>query len=220
MRIVNPSHDNEAFERVRAHLKTLPRAPTTEEATRAAKRGGGSTGRTTSLPPPSGRVDPPSTRYQSYSEGNVFEISVPSNWRELPDSNSVTFAPVNGYGDYNGSSVFTHGIQIGLERNEAHDLRTATDELVDSLSRGNPRLSKGADYFNTTIDGRRGLHATLSNVSEATGRDEIIQLITTQTRDGNLFYAVAVSPRDEADQYDSVFQRVINSIRLRRSSPA
>jgi hypothetical protein len=60
------------------------------------------------------------------------------------------------------------------------------------------------------------LQATLSNVSEATGRDEIIQLITTQTRDGNLFYAVAVSPRDEADQYDSVFQRVINSIRLRR----
>jgi hypothetical protein len=128
----------------------------------------------------------------------------------------VTFAPVNGYGDYKGSSVFTHGIQIGLERNEAHDLRTATDELVESLSRGNPRLSKGADYFNTTIDGRRGLQATLSNVSEATGRDEIIQLITTQTRDGNLFYAVAVSPRDEADQYDSVFQRVINSIRLRR----
>ena len=60
------------------------------------------------------------------------------------------------------------------------------------------------------------MHATLSNVSEVTGRDEIIQLITTQTRDGNLFYAVAVAPRDEADQYDSVFQRVINSIRLRR----
>jgi hypothetical protein len=141
---------------------------------------------------------------------------VPSNWRELPESNSVTFAPANGYGDYNGSSVFTHGIQIGLERNDTRDLRTATDELVDSLSRGNPRLAKGVDYFNTTIDGRRGLHATLNNVSEATGRDEIIQLITTQTRDGNLFYAVAVSPRDEADQYDSVFQRVINSIRLRR----
>jgi beta-barrel assembly-enhancing protease len=216
LNVTNPIRDSEGFDRVRAHLKTLPRAPTTEEATRAAKRNGGSTGRTASLPPPSGRVDPPSTRYQNYTEGNVFDISVPSNWRELPDSNAVTFAPVNGYGQYNGSNVFTHGVQIGLERNESHDLRTATDELVDSLSRGNPRMSRPSDYFNTTIDGRRGLHTTLNNVSDATGRDEVIQLVTTQTRDGNLFYAVAVSPRDEADQYDTTFQRVINSIRLRR----
>jgi Zn-dependent protease with chaperone function len=214
--VTNPIHDNEAFDRVRAHLKSLPRAPTTEEAARAAKAGTASTRRTSSLPPPSGRVDPPASRYQSYSEGNVFEISVPSNWRELPDSSAVTFAPEGGYGGYNGSNVFTHGIQVGLQRNEAHDLRTATDELVDSLSRGNPRLSKGAEYFNTTIDGRRGLHATLNNVSEATGRDEVIQLVTTQTRDGNLFYAVAVAPRDDLDQYDMTFQRVINSIRLRR----
>jgi hypothetical protein len=56
----------------------------------------------------------------------------------------------------------------------------------------------------------------LNNVSEATGRDEVIQVVTTQTRDGNLFYTVAVSPRDEADQYETTFQRVINSIRLRR----
>src|SRR5215475_3315005 len=215
LRVDSPITDKTAFERVRAHLKTLPRAPTTEEASRAAKRGT-TTGRTTSLPPPSGRVDPPSDRYQSYTEGNVFDISVPANWRELPASNTVTFAPANGYGDYNGSSVFTHGIQFGLERNASQDLRTATDQLVNALSRGNPRLSRAGDYFNTTIDGRRGLHMTFDNVSEATGRDEVIHLVTTQTRDGNLFYAVAVSPRDEADQYDMTFQRVINSIRLRR----
>ena len=214
LRIANVNRDNEAFNRVRAHLRTLPRAPTTEEATKAAKRGGGS--RTANRPPPSGRVEPPSSRYQNYNEGNVFDISVPSNWRELTDSNAVTFAPEGAYGDYNGSSVFTHGVQIGLERNEAHDLRTATDELVDSLARGNPRLRQDSGYFNTTIDGRRGLHTTLSNVSEATGRDEIIQLVTTQTRDGSLFYAVAVAPREDADRYDSTFSRIINSIRLRR----
>ncbi len=214
LRIVNANRDNEAFNRVRAHLKTLPRAPTTEEATKAAKRGGGS--RTGNRPPPSGRVEPPASRYQTYNEGNIFDISVPSNWRELTDSNAVTFAPEGAYGDYNGSSVFTHGIQVGLERNEAHDLRTATDELVDTLSRANPRLRQDSGYFNTTVDGRRGLHTTLSNVSDATGRDEIIQLVTTQTRDGSLFYVVAVSPRQEADRYDSIFTRVISSIRLRR----
>src|SRR5215475_11850398 len=74
LNVTNPIHDSEGFDRVRAHLKTLPRAPTTEEAARDAKRNGGSTGRTASLPPPSGRVDPPSTRYQNYTEGNVFDI--------------------------------------------------------------------------------------------------------------------------------------------------
>src|SRR5262249_42437067 len=165
LRVVSPITDSTGFERVRAHLKTLSPAPTTQEATAAAKRGA-TTRRTTSLPPPSGRVDPPSSQYQNYSEGNVFDISVPANWRELPDSNTVTFAPVNGYGDYKGSSVFTHGIQIGLERNESRDLRTATDALVDALSRGNPKLSRAGDSFNTTIDGRRGLSTTLNNVSD------------------------------------------------------
>jgi hypothetical protein len=215
LRIVDLVRDNEAFNRVRSHLRSLPRAPTTEEATKNAQRRGpsrpvGTGGR------PTGRVEPPSTRYQHYNEGDIFQISVPSNWRELADSNSVTFAPTGAYGDYNGSSVFTHGIQLGLQRNETHDLRTATDELVNSLAQGNPRLSPPSGYRNTTIDGQRGLQTTLDNVSDVTGRDEVIQLMTTQTRDGNLFYAVAVAPRDEYDRYDQTFQRVISSIRLRR----
>jgi len=214
LRATNANQDNEGFNRVRAHLKSLPRAPTTEEATKSAK--GGGPRRTSNRPAPSGRVEPPSSRYQTYTEGDIFQITVPSNWRELPDSNSVTFAPEGGYGDYNGSSVFTHGVQVGLERNESHDLRTATDELVDSLSRGNPRLRQDSGYFNATVDGRRALHTTLSNVSEATGREEIIQLITTQTRDGNLVYAVAVAPREDAERYDGIFNRVISSLRLRR----
>jgi len=214
LRVTNANQDNEGFNRVRAHLKSLPRAPTTEEATKSAK--GGGPRRTSNRPAPSGRVEPPSSRYQTYTEGDIFQITVPSNWRELPDSNSVTFAPEGGYGDYNGSSVFTHGVQVGLERNESHDLRTATDELVDSLSRGNPRLRQDSGYFNATVDGRRALHTTLSNVSEATGREEIIQLITTQTRDGNLVYAVAVAPREDAERYDGIFNRVISSLRLRR----
>ena len=216
LRVASHPNDNEAFNRVRSHLRSLPRAPTTEEATRNASRGGNSRRSGGADRPPSGRAESPSGRYQTYREGNIFQISVPSNWRELPDSNSVTFAPEGAYGTYNGSSVFTHGIQLGLERNEAHDLRTATDELVDSLARGNPRLSQQSGYFNTTIDGRRGLQTTLSNVSDATRRDEVILLVSTQTRDGNLFYAVAVAPRDEYSRYEATFQRVISSIRLDR----
>ena len=60
-------------------------------------------------------------------------MSIPSNWRELPNNETVTFAPDGGYGDYNGQSTFTHGIEFGVARNESHDLQTATAELVADL---------------------------------------------------------------------------------------
>ena len=71
------------FQQLQAHLKQLPPAPTTEQATRNAERPGrtGDSGRRRL---PSGRVDPPSSSFQTYTEGSVFRISVPSNWRELP----------------------------------------------------------------------------------------------------------------------------------------
>jgi hypothetical protein len=95
----------------------------------------------------------------------VIEAALAEAGATLEDVDAVARRLITegGYGDYKGANVFTHGIQLGLERNEAHDLRTATEELVDSLSRGNPRLKQDSGYFNTTVDGRRGLHTTLSN---------------------------------------------------------
>jgi len=54
-------------------------------------------------------------------------VSVPSNWEEIQSSNSVTFAPDGAHGAYNGQSVFTHGMEFGVARNESHDVQTATD---------------------------------------------------------------------------------------------
>ena len=52
----------------------------------------------------------------------------------------MTFAPDGAYGAINGQSVFTHGIEVGVSRNETHDLQTATDELIDRW----PRQSESA----------------------------------------------------------------------------
>jgi hypothetical protein len=38
----------------------------------------------------------------------------------------------------NGANVFTHGVEIGVARNETHNLQTATDELIQSLAQGDP----------------------------------------------------------------------------------
>jgi len=211
--VEKPIHESRDFDRVRAHLGDLPKAPTTEEATKNSKRSGSSSSRAGDAPP-TGRVPPPSTRYTQYSEGGAFRISVPSNWDELPESGSVTFAPRGGYGASAGQSVFTHGVQIIISRNETHDLQTATDELVESLRQGNPRVSRPSDYRNATLGGRRGLQTTLENVSDATGQRETILIVAAALPNGDLVYAIFVAPANEYTSYQPVFERVANSIRF------
>src|SRR6476469_4880743 len=86
----NARHDTNAFRDVQAHLRSMSPAPSTEEATKNTRTGGrnprtgeSNGGRISS------NVERPSSRYQTYDEGNLFRISVPSNWRELPGNNSV-----------------------------------------------------------------------------------------------------------------------------------
>src|SRR5438093_6087507 len=165
LRVENPVRDTRDFETVQAHLKRMPAAPTTEEATKSAGRDrapGNSR-------PPSGSVERPSSRTTRYTEADLFRVDVPSNWRQIEGTNSVTFAPDGAYGTVNGQRVFTHGIEIGIARNETHDLRTATEELIDSLARGNPDVRGPSIYDRTRVGNRDGLTAVLSNRSEATG---------------------------------------------------
>jgi hypothetical protein len=209
--VAKPIRGTREFAQVQSHLKQLPPAPTTEQATRTAGRTGNAGSSGTGLP--SGRVEPPSSSFQTYTEGNAFRISVPSNWRELPGTNAVTFAPEGAYGEANGRSVFTHGVEVGSARNETHNLRTATDELLTSLAQSNPGLSRPSGYDRVNIGGRQALRAVLSNTSSA-GQPENIVVFTSQLRDGSLFYAVAVAPRAAFSAYSRVFDRVITSIEL------
>jgi Zn-dependent protease with chaperone function len=210
LQVQNPIRTTREFQQLQAHLKQLAPAPTTEQATRNQKTG--RTG-TTGAGMPSGRVDPPSSSFQTYTEGSVFRISVPSNWRERPGGSAVTFAPDGAYGDANGQSVFTHGVEVGSSRNETHDLQTATDELIASLASGNPQLSRPSRYDRVKVGGRSGLRAVMSNTSSL-GEPENVVLFTSQLRDGSLFYAVAVAPVADFQSYSRIFDRVIGSIQL------
>ncbi len=219
LRVTNPVRDTQSFTRLQAHLKSLPPALSAEQVARENSRRGGGGGGGGTAPVGTGgtiadRVEPPSTRYREYREGDVFRIAVPSNWRERPASSSVTFAPDGAFGQVNGQSVFTHGVELGLARNQSRDLRAASEALLESLASSNPRLRQRSDWLATSVSGRRALQTRLENVSEATGRTETIVLITTQTRDGNLFYTVAVAPQDEMPRYEPAFQQVVRSIRL------
>ncbi len=214
LRIQNAVHDTGAFRSVQARLNQMSPAPSTEQAT---KNGGGSRnpGRTGGGPV-TGNVQRPASGFKSYNEGNLFKISVPSNWRELPGNSSVTFAPEGAYGTANQQSVFTHGAEVGVTRNESHDLKTATDELVQALAQSNPRLRQASDYSRASVGSRDGLSITLSNVSEATGNDERVKLFTALMQDGTLFYMIGVAPSNEFGVYEPVLRKVASSIQFAR----
>jgi predicted Zn-dependent protease len=211
LRIENAVTDSREFEQVQLHLKRLPRAPTTAEASRsAAARSSGASG---GGAPPSGNVEPASNRDAQY-ESRLFRLRVPSNWRALRGADTVTFAPPGAFGTINGQNVFTHGVEIGLRRNQWSDLQAATDDLIASLSRGNTELQRSAGNSEMTLAGRRGLRTPLSNRSEATGQPETIEIFTVLLRDGRLFYLLAVAPADAFPDYASTFDRLVESLRL------
>jgi hypothetical protein len=160
------------------------------------------------------RVDPPSPDFTTYIEGELVRVSIPSNWRELPGFNAVTFAPEGAYGNAGVRSVFTHGVSMGLARNDKRGLEVATDEFIDASVLVTPSPTRTLRYGQVAIGGRLGLHTVLSSESEATGEPERIETFTTLLRDGTLFYVLAVVPRDRASDYAGTFQRVVDSIQI------
>lgn len=215
LRVNSGTRDSRDFARVQERLRGYQAAPTMAEIARSGQRN--PVGENTANYPgnaPSGRVESPSARYQSYSifNGGV-QVMVPNNWRQLNDANSVWFVPEGGYGQYNGQPVFTHGVSFGGAQTSNRNLQRATEDLINSLAQGNNNLRRSGGYQRTTLSGRTALISTLSNVNEATGRPETVRLITTQLRNGQLFYMIAVAPRNERS-FENAFTTILRSLRI------
>ena len=213
--VANPRRATPEFQQAQAQLRSLSPAMSAQEVARNRDAGR----RTTDGSVPDSGVEPdgvarPNRRTTTYTEGDLFRVTVPSNWRELSSNNAVTFAPEGAYGTVGGQSVFTHGVEIGVARTDTTDLRAATEQLLQSLQQSNPRLSRPSGYVAASIGGRQAARTVLSNVSEATRAEERIDVTTTLLRDGSLFYVIGVAPAQEFDGYASVFRNVVRSIQL------
>ncbi|HKP38747.1 MAG TPA: M48 family metallopeptidase [Pyrinomonadaceae bacterium] len=171
-----------------------------------------STGKQTDSSKITSRVEPPSSRYQSFNKRS-FTVNIPENWREIDEQNGAWFAPSGAYGSVNGQTVFTHGVNLGLVKSRAADAQQATDEFIKGLTQGSNLRARGG-YQRLDVDGRPGRIITFDNVNEATGKPELVNIVTTQLRNGDLFYLIAVSPTDEFGNYQNTFSAILRSVRL------
>lgn len=227
LHVTNPVTNVAALQTVQADLRRMPPAQTTAQimknaeqngATGATGQGGGAQGRAEGT---SGRlstnVEPPSSRFRTYADqSGQFRLSVPDNWRQVGGTDSeLKFVPDGAYATANGQEVFTHGIQLGVSQARANSLREATQELIQALAQGNPRLQAQGGGQPVQFAGREGLQTRLTNISEATGSREEVLVTTALLDDGRLVYSVGVAPASEFPGYQSAFARVNESVVLR-----
>jgi hypothetical protein len=203
---------NAEFQDVRARLSGMNPAYTAEQIARGQAGGRqepvGTAGRTVNVEGPAGQ-------YRTYQPGDFLRVSVPANWQQLGGGTTVTYAPQGAvFQGNNGTTAFTHGVEIGVTSGGSGNLQRDTEALLQSFARTNPQLQRAGGYSRVNVDGRDGLSATLRNVSEVTGTSEIVNVTTTHLRDGSLFFMIGVAPEQEARTYLNTFGRVRQTIDL------
>jgi hypothetical protein len=158
-------------------------------------------------------VPAPSSEFKNIAGGKVFQVSVPSNWNAVSGNNSIKVVPENGYGELNGQTAFTHGMEFGVARSNTRDLREATAVWLNAVAQNNPDLRLAGKQETGQISQRTAIATPLSNPSPLGGQERVV-VYTTFLADGTLFYVLTLVPEAEAGTYQPVFQKVVSSLRL------
>ncbi len=211
---VGPRPSAQGFQQVRSRLSGMPPARTMAELERSGGAGNGGGGRSTGSVGRIGEaVPPPSRQYRTAQGGELFQVSVPNNWQAVSSNNAVKFVPQNAYGEYEGQTTLTHGVEIGVARASSRDLNQATQSLIDGFVQGNSGMRVAARQEAFRMSGRNAIVTPLEGRS-ALGGVERVEVHTTMLANGDLFYLLTVAPERELGTYGAAFDRVVNSVRI------
>jgi len=205
----NPIKITRDFERVQSRLRGMPPAQTMAQIEKNAQ-GQSSSSSAISGGRYSTSVAVPSTRMRDFSGGNLFRVSVPTNWREFPGNSDVTLAPEGAY----GSQGITHGAMIGVFQPQGNGLRNSTDVFVRGLLGSNSYLRQRSGTVNTYVGGNQGYSTSLVGRSPITNRNENVVVYTAELRDRRVFYMITVAPESESYRYGTAFRNMLNSLQL------
>jgi len=204
------SADVSGFAPIKTEFASLPAAKTMAEVERGAGR---PTEDTASVGTPGQPVPRPSTQFREISAGNLFRASVPAEWTGLQSDNDVKVVPQNGYGQLNGRTVFTHGVEFGLVRVGSNDLKDATAAWLRGVARNNPELRLAGTQRSIKMSQRPALETPLLNPSALGGQERVV-VSTALVGQGTLFYYVTVVPDNDAAAFEDTFRRIGDSIHL------
>jgi Zn-dependent protease with chaperone function len=203
--------DASEFEPIKKAFASLPPAKSMADLARAKEQSGGQAPQTVGTP---GQPVPrPSSQYRNISGGKIFTASVPADWTSLASKSSIRVVPENGYGQFNGQTVFSHGIEFGVAQAGSRDLREATKTWLSAVAQTNPELRLAGTQRAIRVSQRSGLATPLVNPSPL-GSQERVVVYTTFLADGSLFYYLTIVPDNDAEAFQDTFRRIGDSIRL------
>ena len=201
------------FQQTKTQLARLGPARTMAELEKSGGMGNGGGRSTGSVGRIGEAVPPPSRQYRTVQGGQLFTLSVPSNWQPVSSNNSIKYVPQNAYGDYQGQATLTHGVELGVTRATSRDLYQSTEALIDSFVRGNAGMRQVGQEEYFRLSGRNAIVTPLLGRS-ALGGNERVDVHTTMLNNGDLFYLLTVVPERESGTYGQAFDRVVNSVRI------
>ena len=208
--IASPADDSE-FQPMKAAFAALPAAKSTSELAKGRSSSGGES--VQAVGTPGQPVPPPSRQYRDIRGGKVFEASVPTNWTTLSSTSAIKVVPQNGYGPYNGQTIFSHGVEFGVAKAASRDLQEATDAWLKAVTQNNSGLRTDGAQQTVRLSQQSAISTPLVNPSPLGGLERIT-VYTTFLADGNLFYSMTIAQENDADAFREAFQRVVESIRL------
>ena len=211
MLTVAAAADQSAFAPIKTTFASLPPPKSMSDGGRGNSAAAGEA--PASVGTPGQPVPAPSQQFKQINGGKVFEASVPSNWTPLPGNSAIRVVPQNGFGQLNGQSVFTHGIEFGVSKATTRDLQEATKAWLNAVAQNNPELRLAGEPQGMRIAQRSAIGVPLVNPSPLGGK-EVIGLYTTFLAEGTLFYYLTIVPENDAAAYRETFQKIFESIRL------
>src|SRR5262249_20930114 len=206
--------DTSQFQPIKMAFKAMPPGKSMADVERGNAAGGGGGGETArSVGTPGQPVPRPSSQFREISGGKVFQASVPDNWTALPAKSSIKVVPQNGYGDMNGQTVFSHGVEFGISKASSRDLQEATNAWLQAGAQNNPELRPPGQQRRVRISQRSAIQTPLVNPSPLGGQGHVV-VYTTFLSDGTLFYYFTVVPAKDAAAFQDAFRHITESIKL------
>jgi peptidase M48-like protein len=204
--------DTSGFQPIKVAFASQPPARSMADLARAKPADAGAEP-TRAVGTPGQPVPRPSAQYREISGGRIFQASVPADWTNVASKSSIKVVPQNGYGQINGQTVFSCGVEFGVARAVSRDLPQATNGWLEGIAQNNPELRLAGSPQAMRISQRSALATPLVGPSPLGGRERIV-LYTTFLADGTLFYYLTLAPEADADAFQGTFRHIAESIRL------
>ena len=196
----NPRTDTPDFQRVKKMLLAMPAPPPPKPAAPPEN---------TSAPP--APPPAPSVRVTNFQVSGL-QLRHPDNWKPSVQGTNITLAPAGGVA---GQGALAYGMIVDVFKPQnAKTLDQATQQFLQDLQKGNPAMKLVRSRIASRVDGQPAQLTEAVNDSPLGGQETDV-IITVLRPNGDLLYFVEVAPVKEFPRYQTAFQAVMSSVRLR-----